>query len=380
MKNIKLRKLAISLIALGVVLVPSANADTYAINKDTAVFYQSSEEGKVVGYLNAGTKVNDVITGDNGYILINQDNNLGYVKMDDLTVVDYNTPEVKTYRRLDILRATESVKLRKGPSTEYDEIMTIQGKTEVDCIGVAENGWYLIRVNGHIGYASPDYFKAFSDYSMNNYQMDYGSLGFICNAYTTDKVQLRSGPSKESFPITKLGKWSFLRLLQDHGDFYLVLTNDYCYGYVSKDYLHLLNNEKYVVIDLSSQTTTLYNGNNVMIQDYCVTGKGKYQTGIGVFKIKSKERDRYLNGTNADGSTYHSFVHYWMPFNGGQGLHDASWRGNFGPSINSSSHGCDNLDSIPRYMINKYGEIYELSTAEYIYYNVDVGTKVIGKK
>ena len=34
-----------------------------------------------------------------------------------------------------------------------------------------------------------------------------------------------------------------------------------------------------------------------------------------------------------------------MPFNGGIGLHDASWRGSFGGTIykNGGSHGCINL-------------------------------------
>ena len=38
-------------------------------------------------------------------------------------------------------------------------------------------------------------------------------------------------------------------------------------------------------------------------------------------------------------------VKYWMPFNGGQGLHDAWWRSEFGGSIykNNGSHGCVNM-------------------------------------
>ena len=42
---------------------------------------------------------------------------------------------------------------------------------------------------------------------------------------------------------------------------------------------------------------------------------------------------------------YETPVKYWMPFNGGVGLHDASWRGSFGGNIyqNSGSHGCINL-------------------------------------
>ncbi|MBQ7718263.1 MAG: L,D-transpeptidase, partial [Clostridia bacterium] len=45
------------------------------------------------------------------------------------------------------------------------------------------------------------------------------------------------------------------------------------------------------------------------------------------------------------GQGYESPVSYWMPFNGGIGLHDATWRGAFGGSIyrGGGSHGCVNL-------------------------------------
>ena len=62
---------------------------------------------------------------------------------------------------------------------------------------------------------------------------------------------------------------------------------------------------------------------------------------------------------------YESFVSYWMPFIGGSyGLHDASWRSNFGGDIYiySGSHGCVNLPPA------KAGELYKM---------VSVGTVVI---
>ena len=45
------------------------------------------------------------------------------------------------------------------------------------------------------------------------------------------------------------------------------------------------------------------------------------------------------------GEGYASPVKFWMPFNGGIGFHDASWRSSFGGSIYKSggSHGCVNM-------------------------------------
>jgi hypothetical protein len=74
-------------------------------------------------------------------------------------------------------------------------------------------------------------------------------------------------------------------------------------------------------------------------------------TPVGVYKIYSKQTDRYLNGT--DGVTsWHDYVQYWMPFlvnkYGTYGLHDATWRastdfGNISPSSSQASHGCVEL-------------------------------------
>ena len=46
-----------------------------------------------------------------------------------------------------------------------------------------------------------------------------------------------------------------------------------------------------------------------------------------------------------DGPGYSTPVTYWMPFNGGIGLHDATWRSSFGGNIykTNGSHGCVNL-------------------------------------
>ena len=70
-----------------------------------------------------------------------------------------------------------------------------------------------------------------------------------------------------------------------------------------------------------------------------------YATPSGIYYLKYKQRDTTLSGDNADGSRYNSKVSYWMPFNGGIGLHDATWRSSFGGNIYKSngSHGCVNM-------------------------------------
>ena len=117
----------------------------------------------------------------------------------------------------------------------------------------------------------------------------------------------------------------------------------------------------YVEVDLTAQKLYLYKDGEKLLTTKLVSGSVAegHRTPTGVYSIYAKQTDRYLTGAD-----YRSFVHYWMPFLGGYGLHDASWRSSFGGDIYlyDGSHGCVNLPS---------------SAAKKIYNNVSVGTKVI---
>lgn len=105
----------------------------------------------------------------------------------------------------------------------------------------------------------------------------------------------------------------------------------------------------YVEIDLTGQHVYMIQEGAVVWDAPCVTGNvaKNYTTPEGIYSLTYKEKDRILRGAKqADGSyEYESHVDYWMPFNGGIGLHDANWRGSFGGTIyqTSGSHGCVNL-------------------------------------
>lgn len=107
----------------------------------------------------------------------------------------------------------------------------------------------------------------------------------------------------------------------------------------------------YVEIDLTNQHVYMYQDGNLAWDAPCVTGNvsKKYTTPEGIYSLTYKQKDRILRGEKkADGTyEYESHVDYWMPFNGGIGLHDASWRSKFGGTIYQygGSHGCINLPS-----------------------------------
>ncbi len=121
--------------------------------------------------------------------------------------------------------------------------------------------------------------------------------------------------------------------------------------------------DSYVEIDLTNQHLWVYSGGTVAEESDFVSGcvnKGR-TTPVGSYAITYKERDATLVGEN-----YSSPVKYWMPFNGNVGMHDASWRSEFGGElyVTNGSHGCINL---PTDKAAKIFEIVEKGEAVFVY-------------
>ena len=96
----------------------------------------------------------------------------------------------------------------------------------------------------------------------------------------------------------------------------------------------------YIDISIDNQILTYFVNGQVALTTPCVTGGPKNGTPRGVFMIDSKVPGKYLTGP-----TWHVWVNRWMRFAGNCGIHDASWRRNFGGDIymHNGSHGCVNI-------------------------------------
>jgi hypothetical protein len=120
---------------------------------------------------------------------------------------------------------------------------------------------------------------------------------------------------------------------------------------------------RYIDVDLEAQFARLFDENGEVIWETAVvTGdmvEGR-STETGVFSIYAMEQGVTLVGLDEDGDgqpDYESYVDYWMPFYGGLGLHDATWRYDFGGNLYSDngSHGCVNLPH------QKAAELYNMT-------------------
>ena len=121
--------------------------------------------------------------------------------------------------------------------------------------------------------------------------------------------------------------------------------------YSSKE-LYTENNglgDTYIEVNLTEQHLYYYKKGNVVMDTPIVSGRMTRDrfTPPGVYFLTYKTTDRILRGApGPDGQpSYESHVNFWMPFNGGIGLHDASWRSSYGGTIYkyNGSHGCINL-------------------------------------
>jgi len=119
--------------------------------------------------------------------------------------------------------------------------------------------------------------------------------------------------------------------------------------------------DTYIEVDMTEQKMYYYADGELVFETDIVTGNTGRRMGTpqGVNFVYNKQRNRVLRGQG-----YASPVKYWVPVKGAIGIHDASWRSEFGGVIykTDGSHGC----------INTPTEIMAQ-----LYDSVEIGTPVV---
>ena len=169
-----------------------------------------------------------------------------------------------------------------------------------------------------------------------------GDYGWCINKDATIediKKALENGESGEREPV-----WLFKAMGWDNGD----ITGTYA------------------EVSISEQKLWCYKDGEVVMETDVVTGKPTEarETKIGIYAIDGKKSPATLGTLDVQG--YSSPVSYWLPFNGGQGLHDAPWRDSFGGGVylTNGSHGCVN---IPEENMEKIFNSLEIGNAVIVY-------------
>lgn len=272
-----------------------------------------------------------------------------------------NEVEVEHELKNDVVITTSRLNFRTQPDKKSDRILTFEENTELQVLAETDNGWLLVKSNNVLGYVSKDYTISMYEMLNNIYPDLVEDLTLQKVVYATQDLNIRSGNSIETEAIGILERLESVRVYGEFGDWYLIMTNDHNFGFIHKSYTKELD-EEFVIVDLDKQTLYLYNGTDQYIQTPITSGKDSTPSDKGLFKIYYKSRNTPLIGDD-----YNVTVDYWMNYNNGEGLHDASWRSVFGTESyhTNGSHGCIN---IPPHLAD---DVYEYT---------QVGTKVLVHK
>lgn len=120
----------------------------------------------------------------------------------------------------------------------------------------------------------------------------------------------------------------------------------------------------YIEVDMTEQMLYYYVDYEIVLETSVVTGnmRNGWDTPSVACSVYGMARNRILRGAN-----YATFVYYWMPVYGNIGLHDATWRRQFGDDIymTDGSHGCVNM---PKDMAAELYEMIEIGTPVFLFY------------
>lgn len=360
--NINIKKKALSLLCASFVLVTSnvyaemkTENDYVDAKTDVNIRLSDTVKSNKIGLFEYQDTAYRILSVNN-WDLIRYNDTIGFVCHQYVDVPNISGYDSREYTEVhDILYTTTSLNFRLGPSTEFKKIGLIKANTEIIPIAVTNDNWYVVKYNGKIGYVYGEYVRSLSEEIRGQFPgVQNVSIQKIAYANKKDFIYDSNG-----LIIGSIEENECAYLLDLGNDYSLIKTPNYI-GYILNSSLTDIN-DKLIEVDLSDQRIALYYNNDVLIRSSIVSGKDATPTNIGRFKIYSKETDRYLKGPD-----YNVHVDYWMPFDGGIGLHDSS-RSSFGGNIyrKNGSHGCINLPH---------------DVAEYIYNNVKTGTKVFVHK
>lgn len=121
--------------------------------------------------------------------------------------------------------------------------------------------------------------------------------------------------------------------------------------------------DTYIEVDIENQILYYYEDGVLQLTSNVVTGNVSRgcDTPSVVCYVYYKQRNRTLRGPG-----YATFVNYWMAVYGNIGLHDATWRREFGGDIyqTAGSHGCVNM---PKENVALLYDMVEIGTPVVIY-------------
>lgn len=201
----------------------------------------------------------------------------------------------------------------------------LDGDTLHQWIETGEDGSVFFRPEDVAGYVSDLASKYNTAYTSRYFQTSYGPTVKVSGSY--------------GWKINETEEAAQLMRILEEGD---SQTREPVYEQKAASYNGNDYGDTYAEVNLTAQHMFFYQDGKKVLESDFVSGnvRKNYTTPPGIFGLTYKQQDAVLKGEG-----YASPVDFWMPFNGGIGFHDASWRSSFGGSIykTNGSHGCINM-------------------------------------
>ena len=318
------------------------------------------DSSKIIEPKNAGYKY-----ADNGYVIVNEvignkgsKDILYNYAMDavstgvatvDLESINYYVKPQYTSKSPKVL--TTNDKLNKYVSSK---ITYTFGEEKKILDGSIINKWFTVNDNSEV---------TFNEKYVENYvdvlAIEYNTVAKTRNFVTSSGKVINIGGGSYGWSINKVKEIKDIISIIMEGK---SISKEPAYYQIAAAHGKDDIGSTYVEIDLTTQHMWFYKNGVLITQADVVTGNygsDKTRTPVGIYKIDYKDRNATLTGED-----YAAPVEFWLPFNGGIGIHDASWRSAFGGELykTSGSHGCINTP---------------FEVAKIIFNNIEVGTPVV---
>ncbi|MDO4519819.1 MAG: peptidoglycan binding domain-containing protein [Eubacteriales bacterium] len=265
----------------------------------------------------------------------------------DSSTIDFNE-EADVYEKASITRDSQELQLMLDAYNNFakasvtytfgDETVVLDGKTI--------SNWLQVGNDGQLTKDDEMFTKKITEF-VGKLAKKYDTVGTEREFQATDGRTVYVMGSAYGWQIDQAAEVEELKKNIQEG---VTVTREPVYALRANS--HGVNDfgDTYIEVDLGNQEMYYYQNGSIIMQSPFVSGSMNYgdrQTPSGVYTLYFKKSPDVLRGDQKpDGSyTYEQAVTYWMPFNGGVGFHDATWRDEFGGSIYlySGSHGCINL-------------------------------------
>lgn len=248
--------------------------------------------------------------------------------------------------------------------TSKSIVLTYQGKTYTPSKDTVVSWVTFTRAND----ASP-WQMVIDPYKMAPY---FKVLGKEMNVYSTDRkirvenqvkeVVTQEGSNGLIIDEAALGS-QIVSKLQSDSSVSLAIPMKVDYAKTKKEYVIVANWDKYIDVNISSQTMEAYLRGGTKVGQWNITsGKKGWETPIGTFLISRKAYNVCMpNPPEKDPLCGIHYVSYFT--SQGHAIHEAWWRGSLGGMdyVWNGSHGCINAT---------------FSIAQFIYNWADIGTPV----